>query len=199
MGSKQLRSVSEGMADKEKISLLEKLLSESEERFRSFYEKVPLGYQSLDEEGRFIHVNEIWLETLGYEKSEVVGKWFGDFLAPDQVEAFSQRFPMFKVRGHVHTEFEMIHKNGEHRFIEFDGRIGRNSDGTFDRTHCILQDKTEQKLSAQALKEELERRVEQKTLELQQRISELERFAEATVDREFRMKELRDELERLRG
>jgi PAS domain S-box-containing protein len=187
------------MTDKERIIQLEKLLNESEERCRAFYDKVPLGYQSLDEEGRFLLVNEMWLQTLGYEKSEVVGKWFGDFLAPDQVEAFRKRFPMFKARGHVHTDFEMIHKNGEHRFIEFDGRIGRNSDGTFDRTHCILQDKTEQKKRAQAMKEDLERIVEEKTVELHQRISELERFAEATIDREFRMKELRDELKRVKG
>ena len=190
------------MADKEKIALLEKLLLESEERFRSFYEMVPLGYQSLDEEGRFLLVNETWLQTLGYEKSEVVGKWFGDFLVPEQVEAFRQRFPMFKAQGHVHTEFEMIHKNGEYRFIEFDGRIGSNSDGSFERTHCILQDKTEQRRTEQSLitlKTELAKMVEEKTLELKQRISELERFAEATVDREFRMKELRDEVERLKG
>ena len=60
------------MTDKERIIQLEKLLHESEERFRSFYEKVPLGYQSLDEEGRFLVVNEIWLDILGYEKGDVV-------------------------------------------------------------------------------------------------------------------------------
>lgn len=187
------------MTDKEKIIQLEKLLHESEERLRSFYEKVPLGYQSLDEEGCFLLVNEIWLQTLGYDNEDVVGKWFGDFLAPGQVDAFRQQFPLFKARGHVHTEFELIHKNGELRFIEFDGRISRNPDGSFDRTHCILKDKTEQRKTAMDIKEELERKVEQKTIELQQRISELERFAEATIDREFRMKELRDELKRIKG
>ena len=93
----------------------------------------------------------------------------------------------------------MVHKSGERRFVEFDGRIGRNPDGSFERTHCILQDKTEQRKTALDIKEELERRVEQKTVELQQRISELERFAEATIDREYRMKELRDELKKLKG
>lgn len=187
------------MTDKEKIIHLEKLLSESEERFRTFFEKVPLGYQSLDEEGHLLMVNRIWLHNLGYEEYEVIGRWFGDLLAPGQVEAFRKKFPVFKSCGYVNTEFEMIHSTGEHRLIEFHGLIGTNSDGSFDRTHCILQDKTEQRKTALDIKEELERRVEQKTVELHQRISELERFAEATIDREFRMKELRDELKRVKG
>lgn len=45
-----------------------------------------------------------------------------------------------------------------------------------------------------ALKNELERKVEEKTHELQQRIQELERFHDATIHRELRIKELRDEL-----
>ena len=48
------------------------------------------------------------------------------------------------------------------------------------------------------LKENLEIRVKEKTTELNARIQELERFHEATIDRELRMKELKDELERLR-
>jgi len=49
------------------------------------------------------------------------------------------------------------------------------------------------------LKGNLETEVEQKTKELKTRVSELERFHEATIDRELRMKELRDEIKRLKG
>lgn len=128
---------------KERISSLERALVESEERFRDFYNKVPLGYQSLDENGNFLEVNDAWLSTLGYKREEIIGKWFGELLAPGEVDAFRQRFPLFKERGKVHTEFEMIHKSGEHRFIAFDGRIGKAPDGSFERTHCILKDITE--------------------------------------------------------
>lgn len=47
--------------------------------------------------------------------------------------------------------------------------------------------------------DELENRVSQRTKELQVKLDELERFRKATVDREFRMKELRDELDRLKA
>lgn len=48
------------------------------------------------------------------------------------------------------------------------------------------------------LNESLEKTVAEKTSELKERISELERLHEATIDREFRIKELRDEIEFLK-
>ncbi len=44
------------------------------------------------------------------------------------------------------------------------------------------------------LKEQLEIQVDEKTKELQARIKELQRFQDATIEREFRIKELRDEI-----
>ncbi|PKL16078.1 MAG: hypothetical protein CVV49_18080 [Spirochaetae bacterium HGW-Spirochaetae-5] len=122
-----------------------KRVKASEEHFYGLFDKAPLGYQSLDEEGHFVEVNEKWLETLGYDRDEVMGKWFGDFLAPEFVEAFRERFPMFKAAGKIHSEFQMMHKCGERRFIAFEGRIGYKTDGSFQQTHCILSDITEQK------------------------------------------------------
>lgn len=130
---------------------------ESEERFSALFMGAPLGYQSLDEDGRFIEVNPAWLETLGYEREEVLGAWFGDFLAPEYVDAFRERFPLFKKRGAIHSEFQMMHKDGTRHFIAFDGRIGHNPDGSFKQTHCILADITERKRSEDALRESEER------------------------------------------
>ncbi|MFA6562396.1 MAG: PAS domain S-box protein [Verrucomicrobiia bacterium] len=129
----------------------EAILRESEERFHALFEKAPLGYQSLDAEGRFIEVNQAWLETLGYSREEVIGKWFGDFLAPEFVAAFRERFPLFKAAGKIHSEFQMPRKNGERRFIAFEGRIAHTADGGFKQTHCILQDITERKRAEEAV------------------------------------------------
>lgn len=136
-----------------KSELANKLLKESEERFQLLFNKAPLGYQSLDINGCFIEVNQQWLDTLGYERHEVVGKWFGDFLTPMFQAGFRERFPIFKAQGHIHSEFEMLHKNGGIRFIAFDGKIGNDVEGNFKQTHCILQDITESKRTMDALKE----------------------------------------------
>lgn len=120
-------------------------LRESEERFKMLFTKAPLGYQSLDFDGHFLEVNPKWLEILGYQKAEVIGKWFGDFLCPEYVEGFRKRFPLFKAQGYIHSEFEMKTKNGQRLTIAFDGKIGYDADGAFKQTHCILQDITQQK------------------------------------------------------
>ena len=122
-----------------------------EERFELLFNKAPLGYQSLDFDGYFIEVNQQWLDTLGYEREEVIGKWFGDFLTPAFQEGFRKRFPIFKEQGKIHSEFEMVHKNGTVLFIAFDGRIGYDNKGDFMQTHCILQDITSQKQAEKEL------------------------------------------------
>ncbi len=123
----------------------EALQNEREIWFASMFDQAPLGYQSLDENGRFISINGAWTETMGYTSEEVVGRSFGEFLAPEFVEPFRERFPLFKSRGKIHSEFEMIHKSGQRRFIAFEGRIGYTPEGKFRQTHCILQDITERK------------------------------------------------------
>ncbi|TDB37782.1 MAG: PAS domain-containing sensor histidine kinase [Actinobacteria bacterium] len=130
----------------------EEALRVSEERFAALFEQAPLGYQSLDENGCFIEVNPAWLDALGYERSEVIGAWFGDFLAPQYTEAFRERFPLFKRRGRIHSEFEMVRKDGTHCFMGFDGRIAREADGSFRQTHCILTDITERRRAEETLR-----------------------------------------------
>lgn len=133
--------------------LNENRLQQSEERFIQLFEKAPLGYQSLDENGHFLEINEAWSETLGYSKKEVIGKWFGDFMHPDEAEAFRERFSNFKKNGKSHAEILIKHKNGTHRLIEFEGIIGYKDDGKFEKTHCILRDITESKQLEEQLKE----------------------------------------------
>lgn len=135
----------------------EEMLIQSEKRFAHLFERAPLGYQSLDANGHFIEINKAWTEALGYEREEVIGRWFGEFLAPEYVEKFRERFPLFKQKGKVHSEFEMIHSNGESRYISFEGRIGYKSDGSFEKTHCILQDITERRLIEKKLRESEEK------------------------------------------
>ncbi len=132
--------------------LAEKSLRESEDRFRSLFEQAPLGYQSLDINGNFIELNESWCKLLGYAKEEVIGRNFSDFLHPDFREVFLENFPKFRSIGYIlGIEFEMIKKDGSEIIVSFDGKIGRNNDGSFKQTHCVLSDITNRKLAEDAL------------------------------------------------
>lgn len=141
------------LAHQQQLRQTREMLRQSEERFKLLFDRAPLGYQSLDENGCFLEINQQWCELLGYTSDEVIGKWFGDFLPPKDREMFGRRFPMFKALGSIHSEFEMLRKNGTTVFIAFEGRIGYSENGAFKQTHCILQDITNQRAAEAALAE----------------------------------------------
>jgi len=119
-------------------------LLQSREHFRMLYERSPLGYQSLDDQGRLLDVNLAWLATLGYSREQVIGRWFGEFLSPEYVERFRTRFEEFKAAGETSgVQFEMVRKDGSRIVVEFDGRIGYDADGAFQQTHCTMRDITD--------------------------------------------------------
>lgn len=129
-----------------------KSLFESEMKFQMLFDSSPMSYQSLDEEGKFISVNRSWLETLGYKKEEVLGRWFGDFLHPDYVDSFHSFFSRFKETGSIESEFYIRHRSGEYRYVSFTGKIGKTPGGAFLQTHCIMNDITDKKRHEDELK-----------------------------------------------
>lgn len=126
-------------------------LKQSERRFQDLFYQAPLAYQSLDIEGRFIEVNQQWLDLFGYSRDEVVGKWFGDFVSPEYVDEFREQFLLYKKQGYTHGELEMLQKGGEKIFIAFEGKIKYGPDGKFIQTYSLLQDMTKQKMAEAAL------------------------------------------------
>lgn len=126
----------------------EELIKESKEKYKSLYDNAPLSYHSLDGDGTFLDINPCWLETLGYERSEVIGENYVDFLHPDWKEIFTKNFPKLKNRGYVHdVPFKIRHKNGHYIDISLNGQIGTNSDGSFKQTYCVFKDITAQNLA----------------------------------------------------
>lgn len=126
--------------------LAEEKLKESEEKFRALYNNAPLSYQSLNDDGNFRDVNPTWLSTLGYERVEVIGKSYKDFLHPNFQNDFEDSYLEFKESGFLKNSFYKIqHKAGHYLDIELEGRIGCNSDGSFRQTYCVFKDISEQK------------------------------------------------------
>lgn len=129
----------------------------NETKLANIYEQAPLAYQALDSNGCFLMINKTWLKTFGYKRDEVIGKWLGDFLAPEFVDSFRKCFSKHKAEVKIHFEFEMIHKSGERRFVVLQGSLSHNSTGEFVHTNCILQDITKRQQAEEALKESKEK------------------------------------------
>jgi len=139
----------------------EEALRKSEKHFRGMFKNAPVAYQSLDEHGNVLDVNQTYTNALGYTKEELIGNNFGDFLHPDYVDHFKTNFPKFKAVGEVlGIEFEMLKKDGTIIIVNFHGKIQRNDNGFFQKTHCIFQDITAQKL-AEKEREKLQKKLTQ--------------------------------------
>jgi PAS domain S-box-containing protein len=130
---------------------LEERLIQREEYFSQLFEKAPLGYQSLDINGYLVDVNQAWLDQLGYTRNEVIGRSFGDFLIPEQVKLFNERFPLFKATGEAHVVFDMLRQNNSSINTLIDGRVRYDEQGNFLQTQCILTDLTERRRAEEQL------------------------------------------------
>ncbi len=131
----------------------EAALRESEARFRAMFEQSPVAYQSLDEQGRFLDVNPVLCELLGYVPEQLIGRLFGDVWMPSARDDFPSCFASFLQKGLVQREIRLQHRDGHEVVVWLVGRIQRDFDGRFVCTHCILADITERTAVASALKE----------------------------------------------
>jgi len=120
-------------------------LRKSEEQYRALYENAPLAYQSLDGGGQIIDVNPAWLQTLGYQRDEVIGQDFASFLHPELVKTFRKNFPVLQTCGRVEdVPFRIRHKQGHYLDISLNGRSGYHPDGSFRQSYCVFKDVTAQ-------------------------------------------------------
>ncbi len=125
----------------------EEQLRESEARFRLFYEQAPVAYQSLDEDGHILAVNDAWLTALGYTREAVVGTSFVSFLADDGPIHFEEHFALLKTKGECHgVEFTLRCRDNSTILASFEARVSREGDGKILITHWVFVNITERKL-----------------------------------------------------
>lgn len=130
----------------------EEELRASEIRFRLLYQNIPLGYQSLNGDGNILEVNSVWLDFLGYSRDEVIGRWLGDFIAPEHRDIFRDNFSKLLNEGMAcSSELEMIRKDGYRVIAAISGRVVYDERGDVLQSHCIMLDVTERRLAEEAL------------------------------------------------
>jgi PAS domain S-box-containing protein len=180
----------------------EAILRESEERFSIAFKASPAPLVISEiETGLFIDVNNRWVEMLGFSREEQIGKTskeVGIWRNPPERDRIIQK--VLK-KGFFKDEYiEFKTKTGETILALWSAETIMHSGKKLmlSMIHDITaRVKAENELLR--LKENLEVEVEEKTRELRERIAELERFQQATIDREFRIKELRDEIQLLKN
>jgi PAS domain S-box-containing protein len=121
-------------------------------------DRLPVPYQSLDDNGRILEVNQAWLDTLGYVRNSVVGTRFADLLGGGSKEKYETQFPLLLSRGRITgVELELRHAAGHLVPVAFQGGVEYDEDGAVQRTHCQFyeiqpEDEREGRLQSQNAK-----------------------------------------------
>jgi PAS domain S-box-containing protein len=164
-------------------------LRESEQRFRSLFEHLPVPYQSLDIQGKWLDANPMMARLLGFERpEELLGLNFGDFWQDDTAAQFPKTFADFKSCGFVNGDLHLRRNDGATVMAHIVGYIQRDSSGRFLRTHCVLMDITERQameMEILALNADLEAKIEERTTELRLAMEAKSRFL-ANMSHEIR-------------
>ncbi len=122
----------------------------------TLFDDLPIGYQSLDADGRIVHVNPAWLALLGYDRDEILGRPLTDILDPDSHESFRENFSRLLDRGEL-SGVRHAFKAADGRTVTTvcDGRTSRDDDGLL--THCFLRDISDLVATETALRDSQER------------------------------------------
>ena len=126
-------------------------LQESDQRFRDLFVNTPVAYQSLDQEGRYLDVNNPLCALLGYAREALLGRSFGDFWSPATQDKFKEAFTCLTLKGKANTELQLCRADGEEITVLLEGRVQTDMYGKFVRTHCVLFNITERKHIEDAL------------------------------------------------
>ncbi len=132
----------------------EKLLRESENKYRSLAEISIDMILTYDLQGKITYVNPVVEEISGYKPEEVIGKDFINFISPEYVDLALSSFQKGKQLDTIPLfELELIHKSGRKVPIELNPTSTYDTEGNITGSLSIVRDITVRKKAERALQE----------------------------------------------
>ncbi len=124
----------------------------AEELMRRQYERTPLMLHVIDASQRLLMVSDRWLEALGYQRDEVIGRPSLDFLTPASREkALREGLPTVRATGRINDiELQFVTRDGKVRDVLLSAIADAGSDPRTPLIVAGLQDVTERKLQEAA-------------------------------------------------
>jgi PAS domain S-box-containing protein len=153
----------------------EAALKASEGRYRTLFERAPIGIVIADTASYYIDANQCLCDMLGYTRDELIGLHASDIVAEREIEHVAPALETIKATSDYQREWIMRRKDG----TEFEAEVIATTmpDGTL---LGMIRDITERKLVERkigSLNAELEERVAARTRELEEANRELEAFS----------------------
>ncbi len=183
-----IRDISERKAYEEKLKNSERIFEHSTDM---------MAISGFD--GFFKVVNPAFEKTLGWSQKELLSHpWIHFVHSEDHENTRMVKNEIIHGRAAYRFENRYRCKDGVFKWLSWNAFPYSEEDIMFAVARDITKSKQDEE-ELRKLKDNLQEEVNQKTMELNKRIDELERFQQATIEREFRIKELRNEIEQLRG
>ncbi len=177
-------------------------LIDRERMFRNLFEAANAG-KSITQLSGEITVNQSFCTMLGYSREELEHKKWQEITPAEDIEAINQLLhPLLKGETKA-TRFNKryLHKDGSIRWADVSVAVkldDQNKPIYFISTIVDITDRVKTEDELNHIRKNLENEVYSKTKELNNRIETLERFRNATIEREFRIKELIEEVNQLK-
>jgi len=129
----------------------EQMLFESAERYRDLFEYANDLIQSVDTSGRYLYVNRMWRETLGYDQHEVDNITMFDVIHPDSLPHCQQLFGRV-LEGETLSHVQVTFLTKDNKEIEVEGNVNcAYENGAPIATRGIFRDITKQKSTEEEL------------------------------------------------
>jgi PAS domain S-box-containing protein len=125
-----------------------------------------------------VQVNDRVLEAYGYSQDEIIGSSLSTLIAESELQAFQNQLNTVLEKGTISTEGRHKRKDGSTFPVEISARLFKIDDTNY--LQAIIRDISERKLKEEEISKlnaSLEKRVEERTAELENANKELESFA----------------------
>jgi PAS domain S-box-containing protein len=170
-----------------------------DEDFCTLAEAINDGLAMIDENLRFICVNNRFCEIIGYRRDETIVRFVNDLLDEADEKIFTEQFAIRKSGKRDLYELALIRKGGKKAFVLVSPRPIFSADGSFKGSIAVVTDISDRKRAEEKLlsaTQELELRVQERTADLVKANEKLKQEIAIRVQTE---KELRESEQRYRS
>lgn len=131
--------------DVTKEKQIEQALQKSEKRYRNLYCNTPVMLFSMDHEDRLASVSNYWLDIMGYQSDEAIGRPLIDFFSPaSRQEALEKAFPKFYKTGQMtNYPVQLVTKNGDIKEVLLSTLAERDTQGNYLGAMAFMVDLTD--------------------------------------------------------
>ena len=126
-------------------------------KYRNLYRSTPAMLHSVDADGNIVTVTDHWLQKMGFEREEVIGRPISEFLAPTHKAAWSGS----KLRENINRgefnneERQVITKSGQVLDLVVSAISSRDAGGSVDRMLIASKDVTQRNRAERQLRDAL--------------------------------------------